>query len=144
MKKGVIVEKIEVKSMAAEGKSLARVGDQVLFIPGVAPGDILDIKITRKRKNYLEGIPVHFHSYSQDRTAPFCNYFGLCGGCKWQHVSYARQLAYKHQQVKDNLERIGKIPVPRGYPLSAANIRPIIETNWSSPFRTLAGLQVKK
>lgn len=111
MKKGDILEMVEVETMAAEGKALAKVDDQILFISGCAPGDVLDVRIIRKRKKFLEGIPVTFHKYSSHRVEPFCQYFGTCGGCKWQHIPYQMQLDYKEQQVVDNIERIGKVKI---------------------------------
>jgi 23S rRNA (uracil1939-C5)-methyltransferase len=95
--------------MAAEGKCLARHENMVIFVKDVAPGDVVDLKITKKKKSFAEAIPVQFHAYSELRTAPFCEHFGVCGGCKWQHIGYDTQLFYKQKQVKDNLERIGKI-----------------------------------
>ncbi|WP_026462695.1 23S rRNA (uracil(1939)-C(5))-methyltransferase RlmD [Adhaeribacter aquaticus] len=104
-----IIPNIRIEEMAAEGKCLARHENQVVFITGVAPGDVVDLRITKQKKNYLEAVPVKFHAYSDLRTEPFCEHFGTCGGCKWQHIGYDTQLFYKHKQVKDNLERIGKI-----------------------------------
>lgn len=95
--------------MAAEGKCLARHENMVIFVKDVAPGDVVDLKITKKKKSFAEAIPVAFHAYSELRVEPFCEHFGICGGCKWQHIGYDTQLYYKQKQVKDNLERIGKI-----------------------------------
>ena len=81
----------------------------VIFVPFVAPGDVVDIQLTRKKNSYAEGKAVHFHSYSQHRVEPFCQHFGVCGGCKWQHIPYEDQLKYKQKQVLDNLTRIGKV-----------------------------------
>ncbi len=107
-----ILERVKIDGIAAEGKCIARVDEQVVFVEKVAPGDVVDIQITRKKKNFLEGRPVHFHEYSKDRVDPFCQHFGLCGGCKWQHIPYDIQLKYKHQQVVDCLERIAKVELP--------------------------------
>nr|WP_192823722.1 23S rRNA (uracil(1939)-C(5))-methyltransferase RlmD [Rufibacter sp. LB8] len=95
--------------MVAEGKCLARHENIVIFLSDVAPGDVVDARITKEKKNFLEGVPVHFHEYSELRTQPFCEHFGVCGGCKWQHIPYDTQLFYKEKQVNDNIERIGKI-----------------------------------
>ncbi|MBC3538574.1 23S rRNA (uracil(1939)-C(5))-methyltransferase RlmD [Rufibacter sp. H-1] len=95
--------------MAAEGKCISRHDNLVVFISDVAPGDVVDVRVTKKRKNYLEAVPVHFHAYSEMRTQPFCEHFGVCGGCKWQHIPYDTQLFFKQKQVNDNIERIGKI-----------------------------------
>ena len=81
----------------------------VVFITKVIPGDTVDVQVTRKRKNFLEGYPVKFHKYSEDREEPFCEHFGTCGGCKWQNLPYEKQLFYKQKQVMDQLERIGNL-----------------------------------
>ena len=110
------MEQVEITGVAAEGKALARVNDLVVFVPFVAPGDVVDLQLTRKKHNYAEARVVKFHSYSPLRVTPFCEHFGICGGCKWQHVSYDYQLQFKRQQVEDNLTRIGKIPLPEILP----------------------------
>ncbi|QMU31563.1 23S rRNA (uracil(1939)-C(5))-methyltransferase RlmD [Adhaeribacter radiodurans] len=98
--------------MVAEGNCLARYENRVVFVKGVAPGDVVDMRITKQKKSFWEGTPIRFVSYSDLRVEPFCEHFGVCGGCKWQHISYETQLYYKQKQVKDNLERIGKIALP--------------------------------
>ncbi|MCC9167841.1 23S rRNA (uracil(1939)-C(5))-methyltransferase RlmD [Pontibacter sp. XAAS-A31] len=103
--------------MVAEGKCLARHNNMVIFVGGVAPGDVVDLRIIRKKKSFLEAEAVNFHAYSELRVQPFCEHFGVCGGCKWQHIGYDTQLYYKQKQVKDNLERIGKIPLPEFDPI---------------------------
>ncbi len=103
--------------MAAEGKCVAHYEGKVIFVNHVAPGDVVDIQIVKKRRNYLEGNPVHFHSYSDLRVNPFCDHFGTCGGCKWQHIGYETQLAFKQQQVIDAMERIAKVPVQHVHPI---------------------------
>ena len=107
-----LLENITITDVAAEGKALARVDDMVIFIPFVIPGDIVDVQITKKRKNYCEGRVVRFIQYSDNRKEPFCPHFGICGGCKWQILPYEDQLKAKHQQVYDQLSRIGKIELP--------------------------------
>ncbi len=107
-----ILEGIEIVTYAAEGKCIARHNDLVVFVKGVIPGDVVDLLITKKKKQYLEARPLRFISLSKDRIEPFCEHFGLCGGCKWQDLPYKLQLEYKQQQVRDNLERIGKIDLP--------------------------------
>ncbi|MGV3640168.1 MAG: 23S rRNA (uracil(1939)-C(5))-methyltransferase RlmD [Adhaeribacter sp.] len=104
-----IIPNIRIEEMAAEGKCLARHENMVIFVKDVAPGDVVDLKITKKKKSFAEAVPVAFHAYSELRVEPFCEHFGVCGGCKWQHIGYDTQLFYKQKQVKDNLERIGKI-----------------------------------
>jgi len=107
-----ILEKIEIIDVAAEGKAIAKVENLVIFVPYVVPGDIVDLKILRKKHSYAEAQAVAFHSYGTGRTAPFCPHFGVCGGCKWQCLSYEEQIHYKQKQVMDNLTRIGKVELP--------------------------------
>lgn len=112
-----LLEAVTITDVAAEGKALARVNDLVVFVPYVAPGDIVDIQLTRKKHNYAEGKAVAFHKYSEERAVPFCEHFGVCGGCKWQHLPYEVQLRYKQKQVIDNLTRIGKIELGEVLPI---------------------------
>lgn len=107
-----ILEGVTIESVAAEGKCIARHEGMVIFTKGLVPGDKADLLITRKKKQYLEARPVKIIAYSPERIRPFCDHYGICGGCKWQHLPYHLQLRYKQQQVKDNLERIGKISLP--------------------------------
>ena len=109
MKQLPILEKIEITDIAAEGKALAKVNDWVVFVPWVAPGDVIDIQLTRRKNSYAEGRAIHFHKYAAERAEPFCEHFTVCGGCKWQHIPYLTQLQYKQKQVSDQLIRIGKI-----------------------------------
>jgi 23S rRNA (uracil1939-C5)-methyltransferase len=113
-----LLEKVRITDIGAEGNALARVDNLVVFVPMLIPGDVVDIKVIKKRKKYLEGRVVKFHEYSPDRIKPRCIHFGICGGCKWQHLPYDLQLRFKEKQVRDNLTRIGKIELP--------NINPII------------------
>ncbi len=112
-----VFEGVKIESMAAEGKCIARVDDKVIFVKEAAPGDVADIRITRKKKSFLEGVPIKFHEYSDKRAEPFCEHFGICGGCKWQHINYETQLFYKRQQVIDCLERIAKVELPEIQPI---------------------------
>lgn len=107
-----ILENIEILDAGAEGKTIARVDDMVLFVSNAVPGDIVDVQLTRKKPTFMEGRPVKMHKESDKRVPSFCPYFGTCGGCKWQNVGYEHQLFYKHKQVKDNLERIGHLQLP--------------------------------
>ncbi len=116
-KKELTIEKLLVTDIGAEGKALGRHGEKVVFLPWAIPGDVVDVRIHKQRKNYLEGRAVHFHSYSADRVEPFCSHFGTCGGCKWQHLPYESQLKYKQKQVTDQLERIGKLSLPAVQPI---------------------------
>nr|WP_162429000.1 23S rRNA (uracil(1939)-C(5))-methyltransferase RlmD [Pontibacter pudoricolor] len=112
-----ILENIRIEEMVAEGKCLARHNNMVIFVGGVAPGDVVDLRITKKKKSFMEAVPVQFREYSDLRVQPFCEHFGTCGGCKWQHIGYNTQLYYKEKQVKDNLERIGKVALPKFDPI---------------------------
>lgn len=117
-----LLEGVEITGVAAEGKSIARVNDMVVFIPYGAPGDIVDVKIDKKKHSYAEGHIVNLVKPSEVRQDPFCHHFGVCGGCKWQHLPYEEQLKYKQQQVKDAMERIAKVPIPEINPiLGSAN-----------------------
>ena len=115
--KNKLFENVLIETVAAEGKCIARIDGQAVFVGGVAPDDVVDLKIIRKKKSYLEGKAVKFHEYSKQRTEPFCEHFGLCGGCKWQHLSYQHQVAAKRQQIIDNFERIGKFNFPKINPI---------------------------
>ena len=104
-----VFEEVEILDAGSEGKAVARVDNHVIFIPYVAPGDVVDIKIVKEHRRFLEGRAMRFHRYAPQRTDPVCSHFGTCGGCKWQHLSYTAQLQFKQKQVIDNLERIGKL-----------------------------------
>jgi len=112
-----LLEKVTITGVAAEGKAIAKGNDYVVFVPYVAPGDVVDIQLTRKKSSYAEGRAVYFHEYSDKRAEPFCEHFGTCGGCKWQHLPYEEQLNYKHQQVVDSLTRIGKVDLGEVSPI---------------------------
>ena len=110
--KKIILKNIRIESAVAEGKCIAHHEDKVIFVEGVAPDDVVDVQLTRNRKKFTEGRPVQFHQYSNKRETPFCSHYGLCGGCKWQHIKYEEQLLLKEQQVADNLQRIAKVDLP--------------------------------
>lgn len=112
-----LLNEVTITDVAAEGKAIAKVNDMVVFVPFVAPGDVVDIQITRKKNKYAEGRAVFFHSYSEKRSEPFCRHFGVCGGCKWQHLPYEEQIRYKQKQVYDNLTRIGKVEAEEWLPI---------------------------
>jgi 23S rRNA (uracil1939-C5)-methyltransferase len=120
-KKNSILEKILVEDYAAEGKSLARVDGKVIFIEQAVPGDVVDVRLSKSKKDWAEGKAIHIHEFSADRVKPFCSHFLVCGGCKWQMLPYKKQLQYKQQQVKDNLQRIGKITLPEILPVMGAD-----------------------
>lgn len=118
--KNLTLSGVRVEDYAAEGKSLARVDGKVIFIENAVPGDIVDIRLSRSKKDWAEGVVTAFREYSPERIEPFCAHFGVCGGCRWQMLPYARQLQYKQQQVEDNLRRIGKIALPTISPILGA------------------------
>ena len=112
-----IIENVEILDAGSEGKAIARVKERVIFVPFVVPGDVVDLMITRKKRNYLEGKAVKIHKYSEKRQEPFCEHFGTCGGCRWQNIKYEDQLYYKQKQVADSIQRIGKIEDARIQPI---------------------------
>ncbi len=112
-----MLEGVRIEELAAEGNAMARVNGKVVFVPFAAPGDIVDIQVTKSRKSYMEGYVVRFQQFSTQRVEPLCEHFGLCGGCKWQHIPYSQQLAQKQRQVSDQLARIGKIELPEILPI---------------------------
>jgi 23S rRNA (uracil1939-C5)-methyltransferase len=120
MKKGEIIENLTVDGLAAEGKSVARLMGQVVFLTGGAPGDVVSAEVTKVKSSFLEARVLSITQPSPHRTAPFCEHFGLCGGCSWQHIDYPTQLFYKQQQVVDNLERIGQLTLPPIDPIIGA------------------------
>ena len=114
----VIFENITVLDAGAKGVSVAKAPEgQVIFIPNVVPGDVVDVQTLKKRKSYYEGKAIKFHEYSTDRIDPICEHFGACGGCKWQNMHYDKQMFYKNQEVYNNLKRIGKIELPEFEPI---------------------------
>lgn len=120
MKKGDRLNDIVIETMAAEGKCIAKVDGLVIFLQGGAPGDTVEVELTKIKSNYLEGKVVTVQKLSPHRAEPFCEHFGTCGGCSWQHINYETQLKYKQQQVIDNLERIGGLTLPAITPILAS------------------------
>lgn len=112
-----LLEGITITGVAAEGKAIARVDNLVVFVPYVVPGDVVDLQIKRKKHSYAEAEAVKVHQYSDKRAIPFCQHYGVCGGCQWQVLDYSEQLKYKQQQVVDNLSRIGKVVLPEISPI---------------------------
>jgi 23S rRNA (uracil1939-C5)-methyltransferase len=114
----VVFHQIKVLDAGAKGVSVAKAPDgKVVFIPNVVPGDVVDVQTFKKRKAYYEGKAVKFHEFSEHRVDPICDHFGVCGGCKWQNMNYEQQLFYKHNEVKNHLQRIGKIELPEFDPI---------------------------
>lgn len=107
-----VLENLAVDAYAAGGKSIARLDGKVVFIEGAVPGDVVDVRLTKNKKEWAEGKAIRFIQYSKDRVDPFCKHFGVCGGCKWQMLPYEKQLHYKQQEVADQMKRIGKITLP--------------------------------
>jgi 23S rRNA (uracil1939-C5)-methyltransferase len=120
-KKRIILENILVTDYAAEGKALAKQDGKVIFISGAVPGDVADIFITKNKKDWAEGRVQQIKAYSKERVTPFCKHFGVCGGCKWQMLPYAKQLQYKQQEAEQNLKRIGKVALPEILPIIGAD-----------------------
>ncbi len=108
-KQEIVINNVQVSDAGAEGKAIVRLDGMVIFVPFVVPGDIIDLKIIKKKKNYAEGRAIAIKQPSPLRVDAQCPHFGICGGCKWQTLNYEAQLRYKQQQVKDNLERLGHI-----------------------------------
>ena len=116
-KTDILLEDITIEAVAAEGKAIAHTPDsQVVFVPFAVPGDVVDIRVYKKKKNYLEGVIAALKKPSPDRLEPFCSHFGICGGCKWQPLPYPLQLEAKRRQVYDQLVRIGHLEVPEILP----------------------------
>lgn len=123
----LILENVEILDAGAEGKAIARVNDMVVFVPFVVPGDVCDIRIISRKRRFMEGKVIRYHKYSDKRTEPVCSHFGICGGCKWQSMSYQQQLFYKQKQVLDNFSRIGHLDFPE--------IRPILASGQTEYYR---------
>lgn len=115
--KNKVVTNLTIERIATEGKCVGHHEGKVVFVQGVAPGDVVDVRITRGKSSFMEGEAIKFHEYSKDRIDPFCSHFGTCGGCKWQHINYDLQKTYKRQQVVDQFTRIGKVEIPEVMPI---------------------------
>lgn len=112
-----LIENIEITDIANEGKAIAKHNEMVVFTQYVVPGDVVDIQITRKKNSYMEGKVVKIHKLSENREKPFCEHYGICGGCKWQILPYEEQIRHKQRQVFNNLTRIGKVELPEMRPI---------------------------
>lgn len=123
----LILENVKIEAVAAEGKSLAHVDGTVVFVEFAVPGDIVNVKVTKKKKNYMEGFILEIVKPSDDRLQPFCEHFGICGGCRWQPLPYDMQLKAKQQQVWDQLVRIGHLEIP--------DISPILPSDKTKYYR---------
>ena len=116
-----VLQKVVVEDYAAEGKSISRVDGKVIFIEGAVPGDTVDIRVIKNKRDWASGKVVHFHEFSKDRVEPFCEHFGVCGGCKWQMLPYEKQLFFKQNEVEQHLRRIGKVELPPIAPIMGAS-----------------------
>ena len=126
-KTDLVLENVTIESVAAEGKALARVDGTVVFVEFAVPGDVVDIQVYKKKKNYMEGFVKRLITPSPRRLEPFCDHFGVCGGCRWQLLPYELQLQAKQQQVWDQLVRIGHLEIPP--------IRPILGSDRTQFYR---------
>lgn len=112
-----ILEQVEISGFAAEGKSLARVEDKVVFVPLAVPGDVVDIQLIRSRSSFSEGKVIQYHKKSDLRIEPECKHFGQCGGCKWQMLDYKKQLEVKQNQILENFQHLGNFEFPEHFPI---------------------------
>jgi 23S rRNA (uracil1939-C5)-methyltransferase len=135
-KNNIILEKVLVEDYAAEGKSLARVNGKVIFIEKAVPGDVVDLRLSKSKKDWAEGIPLYFHSLSADRIKPVCSHFGVCGGCQWQMLPYEKQLVYKQKQVEETLKRIGKVQLPEIFPIAGCDVTEFYRNKLEYTFST--------
>ncbi len=122
-----LYKKVEIEDLTIEGKAVAKVpsnnpekGDLIIFAEDTVPGDVVDLQVKKRKRNYRLAYPTHFYSYSKDRIEPFCEHFDICGGCTRQMLPYELQLKYKMSQIRAQLERIGKIPIPEMLPIMAS------------------------
>lgn len=117
-----ILEKVLIEDYAAEGKSLAKLDGKVIFVGDAVPGDIVDVRLGKNKKDWAEGHAIRFHEFSAERVSPFCIHFGVCGGCQWQMLPYEKQLVYKANQVKQTLTRIGRVDLPPISPIMGCDV----------------------
>lgn len=148
-----VLEKITLETAGAEGKAIARVEGKVLFVTGAVPGDVVDVQLTRKKSSFMEGYATIIHTLSDKRVQPFCDHFGICGGCKWQALKYEHQLEFKQIEVVENLRRIGHLHLPEVEPILASpqttNYRNKLEFTFSATRYLLkeemdSGLEIEK
>jgi len=119
-KRNMVLEKVPVVAYAAGGKSIAKLEGKVVFIEGAVPGDVVDVRLSKNKKDWAEGKAIRILEYSKERVSPFCKHFGVCGGCKWQMLPYAKQLEYKQEEVEQQMKRIGKVQLPEMQPIAGA------------------------
>jgi 23S rRNA (uracil1939-C5)-methyltransferase len=116
-----LLENLEITNAGSQGKAIARWNNRVVFVPFAAPGDLIDAQVIKKRRSYYEAKLIRIHKRSDLRIEPKCAHFGICGGCKWQHLNYNDQLFFKTQEVKDSFDRIAKVPHPEIQAIIAAD-----------------------
>ena len=117
MKKGVVIDSLEITGISSEGKGVGRVNGQVVFVKETVPGDVVKAKVVGKKKKFLEAYTEELVVQSSERVEPFCEHFGLCGGCKWQHMTYDAQLKYKQGHVEENLRKLSGLELPAIMPI---------------------------
>ena len=117
MRHSKVIEKLEIVGVSSDGKSVGKQEGRVYFVTGGAPGDVVDIQITGKKKKFFEGYILNFHKKSDARTEPFCEHFGVCGGCKWQHINYDAQIKFKEEHIGENLRKLSKMDLPDLQPI---------------------------
>jgi 23S rRNA (uracil1939-C5)-methyltransferase len=121
MKKTIILPQVRIDGLADKGRGVGTAPDgRVVFVPEVAPGDVVDVLVKKKKSGFYEGIPQHIHTFSPHRETPFCSHFQYCGGCKYQHIQYKEQIRQKERTVRDALHRIGKVEVGEFLPILGA------------------------
>lgn len=118
----IVLEDILIENYAAEGKSLARLDGKVIFVENAVPGDRVDIRLGKNKKDWAEGHVIAYRKLADNRVTPFCSHFGVCGGCQWQMLPYENQIQYKQQQITDQLSRIGKVELPPIQPIIGASV----------------------
>jgi 23S rRNA (uracil1939-C5)-methyltransferase len=116
-----VLDNVRVTDAGSKGKNIARAGNFVVLVDNAVPGDLIDVKVFRKKKGFGEGSAIHFHEYSPDRVIPVCPHFDHCGGCNWQNMTYEKQLFFKQKAVTDALERIGKLELPPIEPIAGSH-----------------------
>lgn len=117
MKKGAVIDSLEITGISSEGKGVGRVNGQVVFVKETVPGDVVKAKVVGKKKKFLEAYAKELVEQSSERVEPFCEHFGLCGGCKWQHMTYDAQLKYKQGHVEENLRKLSGLELPEIMPI---------------------------
>jgi 23S rRNA (uracil1939-C5)-methyltransferase len=117
-KKTIIIEKVALTGIADKGKCIGKTPDgMIAFVEGGVPGDVVDMRVQKKKNGYYEGVAVFFHELSPERVEPFCSHFGVCGGCKWQHLAYEAQAKYKQEVVENAFRHLAKVPVGEFLPI---------------------------